>query len=324
MSLTPLTTGDALVALAASQGGVLLTAQAISGGYPARALERRLLKDGWVRIYRGAWAAPGYGAVDDLLRIRAVQLRHPKLVASHRAAAALHDIELLVDRLEFSGPPGSRSTVGSGGVVHRLPLGALTGEVVEVAGVRVTSVPRTLADLLRGATREEALVAVESAVGVRRSRRGEGAFRRPGITMLHEIDDALGRASVASASGTKAALETLSMADPAAGSPAETVARLRMYEAGLRPCTQVTLVTPSGRRVRPDFLFVGEGLVVEIEGYRWHGSRAAHRDDVRRFNELQACREVRRVLRFTAYEVFHGPQRMLREIRQGLADLSPL
>jgi very-short-patch-repair endonuclease len=195
---------------------------------------------------------------------------------------------------------------------------------VEVAGVRVTSVPRTLADLLRWATREEALVAVESAVGVRRSRRGEGAFRRPGITMLHEIDDALGRASVASASGTKAALETLSMADPAAGSPAETVARLRMYEAGLRPCTQVTLVTPSGRRVRPDFLFVGEGLVVEIEGYRWHGSRAAHRDDVRRFNELQACREVRRVLRFTAYEVFHGPQRMLREIRQGLADLSPL
>lgn len=306
-----------LVALAGGQGGVLLTGQALRSGWTKWALERRLLRDGWGRIHRGAWAEPGR-EVDRVTRMRAVQLRHRGLVVSHRAAAALHDVELLVDRTEFTGPAGSRFEAPGGGTVHRLPLGER--EVVTVAGLRVTTVARTLADLLRSAPREEALVAVDSAVSTRRSRICVD-MRRPELTTLDEIADALGgRAS--RMRGAEAARETLALADRMAGSPAETVARVRMYEAGLRPSTQVTLRTAEGRRVRPDFLFLGCGLVVEIEGYRWHGSRKAHAEDVRRFNELHGCREVRRILRFTAYEVFRDPERMVRQIRQALADLS--
>ena len=306
-------TGDlkSLAALAAEQGGVLLTGQAVGRGWSQRALNRCLGRDGWRLIHAGAWAEPGR-EVDGVLRMWAIQLRHPQLVASHRAAAALHDVEVLVDRMEFIGPVGGRSAV-HGGTVHRLPLAE--AEVEAVAGLRVTTVPRTLADLLRGAPRDEALAAVESAVSRRRSRACPDV-QRSAVTTLAEIATALDRAP--GIYGTRGARAALALADVQAGSPAETIARLRMHEAGLRPSTQVTLLTPGGRRVRPDFLFLRHGLVVEIEGYRWHGSRAAHRQDVLRFNELQCCPQVRRVLRFTADDVFHESGRIIREIRNAL------
>ncbi|RPK51675.1 hypothetical protein EES40_03730 [Streptomyces sp. ADI93-02] len=72
--------------------------------------------------------------------------------------------------------------------------------------------------------------------------------------------------------------------DPRSGSPAETVARLRLRDAGLHPVTQAVLHTPSGRTLRPDFLFPAQGLVVEVEGWAFHGSRKAHAADLRRFN----------------------------------------
>ncbi|MGO4419480.1 endonuclease domain-containing protein [Streptomyces sp. MCAF7] len=112
------------------------------------------------------------------------------------------------------------------------------------------------------------------------------------------------------------------MADPKAGSPVETIARLRMNDAGLYPESQVPLITPSGRRVFPDFLFRERGLAVEIEGYRWHGSRAQHQRDTARFNEVLACPEVRRLLRFTASDVYRRPEAMIRDIRGALAHLS--
>ncbi|MEV4440931.1 hypothetical protein AB0K09_18315, partial [Streptomyces sp. NPDC049577] len=117
-----------------------------------------------------------------------------------------------------------------------------------------------------------------------------------------------------SSRGARTGLEWLALADPRAGSPAETVARLRMHDAGLYPETQVLLVAPSGRRAYPDFFFRAQGLVVEIEGYAWHGSRAQHQRDTARFNDLSACPEVRRILRFTAVDVFRRPDVMIRDI----------
>jgi very-short-patch-repair endonuclease len=77
----------------------------------------------------------------------------------------------------------------------------------------------------------------------------------------------------------------------------------------------------AAERSAPDFFFRHEGLVVEIEGYAFHGTRAAHERDVLRFNELNGCADVRRVLRFTASEVFRAPDAVVFSIRSALADL---
>ncbi|MFD7243003.1 hypothetical protein [Streptomyces massasporeus] len=91
-----------------------------------------------------------------------------------------------------------------------------------------------------------------------------------------------------------------------------------MTDAALRPESQVELFTPAGRRVVLDFLFRHEGLAVEIEGYAHHGTREAHRRDVFRFNQVLQCPEARGLLRFTAQDVFHHPDRMISEIRAAL------
>ncbi|NGO46852.1 PDDEXK family nuclease [Streptomyces ureilyticus] len=290
-------------------GGVLLTVWALEAGWARDALSRRLGAEGWVKIYQGAWAVPG-ARVDLRMRLFARQAAVPRLVVSHRSAAALWRIEVLRDEVvEFTDPAAVARHRGVR--VHRL---AVPSQDIQVRqGLRVTGVPRTLADLLRGGPRDEALIAVDSAL-TRRTVRG---IRRGPLAQLGAIEDALDAPLL----GASRARRWLALADPLCGSPAETVARLRMRDAGLYPESQVTLVTPNGRICRPDFLFRAAGLVVEIEGYAYHGSRDAHRRDIDRFNEVALCPEVRAILRFTAEDVSHHPDRMIARIRNALAHL---
>jgi hypothetical protein len=297
--------------LAAAHGGVLLVSHAKAAGWNRNTLDGRLRHDGWTPIHRGAWAPPGR-AVGTELRVRAIQLAHPELVASYRSAAVLHQIELRAEAVELTGPGDRRPTM-HGALLHRVPLAR--GEVVTMDGLRVTTVPRTLADLLRSLPRDEALVAVESAL-TRRPCPGAPWVPRPPLVCLDDIAGVL--AAAPNREGTAQARQHLAQASTLSGSPPETIARLAMHDAGLYPEQQVRLIAPSGRRMYPDFLFRAERLVVEIEGYAWHGSRQAHEDDTRRFNELGACPEVRRVLRFTALDVYRRSGWMVNSIRREL------
>ncbi|MGW6062669.1 hypothetical protein [Streptomyces sp. NPDC055189] len=288
--------------------GVLLTRWAMAAGWPRSKLFRRLTGEGWTRLGGGVWAEPGR-TVDLPLRLRAGQLAMPGLVASHTSAASLWAIEVLWAEPEFTDPDRSRRRVGA-----RMHWSALSPRDVTVTrGLRVTTVARTLADLLRGGPRDEALVAVDSALTWRTI--GVDRVRRPPLIAA----PALAAALDVPLPGAARAGRRLALADPLAGSPAETMARLRMHDAGLRPSTQVELLTPSGRRCRPDFLFRAEGVVVEIEGYAYHGSREAHRRDLARYNDLAACPEVRVVLRFGADEVFGNPEAFVAKVKTALA-----
>lgn len=287
-------------------GGVLLSRWALEAGHPRMSLFRRLAAEGWTRIPGGGWAEPGR-AVDWRLRLWAGQLSMPGLVASHRSAARLWGIEVLTDALEFTDPRRCRRKAAAR--VHWLPLDPADTALRD--GLRVTTVLRTLADLLRGASREDAVVAVDSAL----SRRAYGGLKRgPLITGRGALTEALSSPFP----GASRARRRLTLADPASGSPAETVARLRMHDAGLHPSSQAELLTPAGRVLRPDFLFREEGVAVEVEGYAYHGTREAHRRDLHRFNELGSCPEIRLIVRVTAEEVFHTPDRFVRRVQEAL------
>lgn len=299
-----------------THNGVLLTAHALAAGWPPRLLTLRLRGCGWFQVQRGAWSAPGV-TVDWRLRARAAQILRPHLVCSHGTAAALHRIELLADGpevgpLEFSTAVRGSARRRDGVHVHALHVSAADRTVRN--GLAVTTPARTVGDLLRAGPRDEAVVAADSALS---SRRVANVLRPALVTCV-----ALTAEVATPRPGAPRARQWLRLTDPAAGSPAETFARLRMHDAGLHPASQAALRTPAGRTVRPDFLFRGEGLIVEIEGYAFHGTREAHERDVRRFNELAGCAGVRRVLRFTANEVFRTPDAVLASIRYALAELS--
>ncbi|MGW6538868.1 hypothetical protein ACWGBV_08620 [Streptomyces sp. NPDC055051] len=280
-----------------ARGGVLLTVWALAAGWPAGRLAARLRRDGWQRICRGAWAAPGK-ETDWRVRETALQLLRPRRVCSHGTAARLHRIELLAAP---AAPPGSRASLPPEDVCLR-------------RGLRATTAARTVADLIRTCgSREEAVVVADSALA---RRVVEGVRRDPPV----RYGDLAAQLAVRRP-GAPRARAWLPLVNPAAGSPAETVARLRMADAGLLPECQPPLRTPGGNVLHPDFLFRAAGLAVEVEGYAYHGTRRAHERDIARFNALQSCPEVRRVLRFTAREVFTHPARMTAAVRAALADL---
>ncbi|MGW4997093.1 endonuclease domain-containing protein [Streptomyces hydrogenans] len=215
-----------------------------------------------------------------------------------------------VGRLTGAGSPDGVGRPTGAGSRASLPA----GDVCLRRGLRVTTAARTAADLIRASgSREEAVVTADSAL----SRRVvEGVRRDPPV----RYEELAAQLSVRRP-GAPRARAWLRLADPAAGSPAETVARLRMADAALFPESQPLLRTPAGRPLHPDFLFRAAGLAVEVEGYAYHGTPRAHERDIARFNALQSCPEVRRVLRFTAREVFTRPDRMTATVRTALEEL---
>ncbi|MEU3896201.1 hypothetical protein [Streptomyces sp. NPDC045251] len=299
--------------------GVLLTSRALDAGWSRSALSRRLGDDGWARVRQGVWAEPET-EVDLGLRLKAPQLLHPELVVSHRTSAQLWSIEVPAvgadaggaALIEFTDPLLTSRRRLMGAHVHHLPLANSDVETVGRHRLRITTVARTLADLLRSGPRDDALVSVESALT---RRRVEGVPRPPLISPA-----ALATELASPLLGGARARQWLALVDLGAGSPAETIARLRMHDAGLRPETQAEVRTRDGRRRFLDFFFRAEGLAIEIEGYAYHGTRDSHRRDMARFNEIAHCPEVRRLLRYPATDVFHHPARILREIRQALSD----
>ncbi|MEV4945083.1 hypothetical protein [Streptomyces sp. NPDC053755] len=306
----------------AARGGVLLTGWAYDAGWSRGRLRGRLRGEGWQRICRGAWAVPGK-EVDWRIRARAVQLLRPRWVCSHATAARLHRIETLVesgageeDLLDFTVLRGSGSGASRRPGLRLHTTAVLTErDVCLRAGLRVTAPVRTVGDLMRRGSREEAVVAADSAL----SRRTIRGVRREPLVRAHELAAHFSAHPTAGLPGAARARRHVTLTTPAAGSPAETIARLHMHDADLHPEPQPLLHTPAGRPLRPDFLFREAGLVVEIEGYAFHGTRHAHARDIDRFNALADCPAVRRILRFTALDVFHHPERMIARIRSALA-----
>ncbi|WP_199545621.1 endonuclease domain-containing protein [Streptomyces sp. N35] len=292
--------------------GVLFLGDAVAAGWSRGAVYGRVRKEGWVRLGAAAWAVPG-AEVDVGMRVRAVQATSPHLIASHRTAARLQSIELFApgDELAFTDLRGANRKLRSDVKVHRCALAERETREVD-DGLRVTTPLRTLTDLLRTGSLDDALTAVDSAL----TWRGRGDTRRPPLVRLDHLTAAAGELPHA---GRRKAQDRLALADPRCESVAETIARLRMDEAGLRPESQVELAAARGRRVRVDFLFREQRVAVEIEGYAYHGSREAHVRDLGRFNALQSCPEIDTVLRFTAVQVFASPAVVIARIREALA-----
>jgi hypothetical protein len=177
-------------------------------------------------VRRGAYVVEDALPPDALARHRlAVHAAHACLgagaVISHGSAAVLHGLPLL-------GPPPARVHATrdrrSGGRTSRflhLHAAALEpDEVVTVDGMSATSIPRTLADLGRTLSFEQALVTADAALHTHR------------VARL-EIDDALERA--ARRPGNGRARQVLGFARPGAMSPGESISRLAIHRAGLPP-----------------------------------------------------------------------------------------
>lgn len=222
--------------------------------------ERRLCaavdRGALVRVKRGAYVrGEHWTALTDTrrheLRARAVNRSDLSPVFSHWSAAVIHGLPLvggIPDTVHVIGPraTGGRSEVG----VRRHSLGLEADEWMLVAGMRVTTVARTIADLAATQPFRFALAPADEALRLHRTTRAQLADAVARLTRGH----ARARRVLEAASGSSA-------------SPGESLSRGTIAELGFpAPLLQVRHPFAGGLDIT-DFEWPEYGLLGEFDGF---------------------------------------------------------
>lgn len=280
---------------AAAHGGVLLAREARRLMFTWEDLRRIVADEKWSRICRGAYALPGM-TVTPTLQARAVQRLRPSLVVSHELAALILQLDARESPpLTFTPADGLRRNVPTGGRLYRWHLPA--SDIIEIDGLRVTSPERTCVDVMRADASDRAAIVLDSAL-------------RTGVAGLDGIAARLER--LGGDVGVPQAWEHFRLADPRSEAATESKVRRILYRLGLYPRSQVVIVLADGRRYRVDF--VVDGVIIECEGFAYHGGVEEHQADVRRFNELLVAATGHTAMRITWRDAFLDEERTERAI----------
>jgi predicted transcriptional regulator of viral defense system len=271
----------AVAELAEAQWGVVTLAQLRALGLGARAVQRRCVSGRLRRLHRGVYAVGHRVLRPEGRRLAAVLACGPGAVLSHRSAAAhwelLGSAAAVVDvtaPVTRSGAPGirlhrSRSLAARDATSHR--------------GIPITTVARTLLEL----------------AATVRSDRLERALAQAQRLQLYDHNAITGVLTRANGHWGAGALARATAIEPQL-TRSELEARFLklVRDAGMpEPMTNLVLAAPDNPRLEVDACWPAHHLIVELDGWETHRTRAAFEADRRRDAALQAAGW--RVLRFT-------------------------
>ena len=236
---------------------VLFRAELLAAGTTAKELRASCERGELHVVQRGAYTpmVPASRTERHLLDIRAaVERLSDDAVVSGVSAVVLHGLaswRLPVGRVHVLRPAASGARRGRLVQVHTARLE--DDDVVEVDGIAVTSVARTVVDVARTLPFEQAVVIVDHALH-------RHLVTRP---HLERVLDSSPRAR-----GTSKARRAVAFAHPGAESPGESRSRVAMHRLGVDPPTPQWRVVDSGARViaRVDFGWPEHGVVGEFDG----------------------------------------------------------
>jgi hypothetical protein len=165
-------------------------------------------------------------------------------------------------------------------------------------GIPVTAPARTLLDLASILDYQPLRRAVRQAQSVHR-------------VNLRELSDVLAR--LAPCRGSAKLAEVIATGPAPTRSELEDAVLDLLLRGGLtRPEVNQPL-TLSGRRLKPDFRWPAQRLVIEADGAAWHDNKIAREDDAERQALLEAHGE--RVLRVTWEQAIRRPGETLMRVR---------
>ena len=216
---------------------------------------RRLRRDAdgeWVRVYRGTYAAreslidlrpASFHRLEALAVI--ARMRGGDAVLSHLSAAVIHGLpQYRFGRtpVELTVPEGSRAP--SRGRVRRHQDELNDPDVVEIDGIRCTSLERTVFDVARTRSMEVALSCADAALR-REAGRGHGVDSATQDAWRDRMRERAARA--AGRRGVTGARWLIEFADGRAELPGESVSRLQLFRLGFRDLDlQVPVAGPAG------------------------------------------------------------------------------
>jgi very-short-patch-repair endonuclease len=285
--------------LASRQYGVVSRSQLLAMGIGTGAIQSRLRKHYLHQLHRGVYAV-GHMALVPLAREMAAVLACGLMAAiSHRSAAVVWHLLWASDDAEIDVTVVGGKGCRPGLRIHRSRL-LWPRDVQHLRGLPVTAPWRTLVDLAETATDRELERATHEAL----TRRLLSASR-----LQSQLADYRGRRGIGR---LKKLLED---ADPPTLTRSEAEERfLALVRAAGLPAPEVN-VRVRGHEV--DFLWRDQGLVVEVDGFQFHSTRAAFERDRRRDAELQSA--GLRVLRVTWRQVVEAPYATLTNLVRALA-----
>jgi hypothetical protein len=249
----------ALDELLDEQDGVATSGQLL-GVLTRRGLEYKVNAGELVKVWPGLY---GRGEIDDLVRLRALDLRAGVRVPICLATAARahgFDTEDVAD-LHVLNPVQHQLRCVDGLFVHRRDGAPLT--VVE--GRLATAPAWTAVEVARGLRRPRALATLDAAL-------------RSGTCDRRELRAAVARQ--AGRRGIVAVRELIPFAASEAESPMESEARLVMIDGGVpTPVLQHEVIDRDGRLWRLDFAWPDQMFAVEYDGFDFHSDPEALRRD---------------------------------------------
>jgi hypothetical protein len=260
-------------------GEPFTTAEARAAGMTRKVL-RRMVDHGTLREPLRGVFVDSARTDSVLLRVRAAALVvPPSSVICDRTALWVHGATIVGPDGRYEAPPIDVFRLAGGTRVRRPQCHGGTrtlepSDVMELDGVLVTTPLRTALDLGRLAGRDDAFAALD-------------LLMRFGGFAVADLSDQLPR--FRGARGVRQLRQLVPWADGRAESPAESLTRLRLYDAGLpAPAVQCEVRNVVGAVVyRLDLAYPELKLAIEYDGEEHHTSSADRAHDLQRRDYLR-------------------------------------
>jgi very-short-patch-repair endonuclease len=290
---------EAVAELAARRWGVVSRADLVRLGASRAGIDAWVRRGRLHRLHRGVYAVGHAYLGREGRRLAAVLACGEGAVLSHRTAASHWGLlDTHSARIDVT---ARRSREGAPGIRLHSSRSLTARDTTTHEGIPITSVARTLLDLaatVRAGRLERALAQAE-----RLQLYDSRAIR----DVLSRSNGHRGRAALTKATAQEPKLTR---------SEAEARFLALVRDAGLRePLANFSLIAPDHPRLEVDFYWPSYRLIVEIDGWETHGTRAAFEADRRRDAALQAGGA--KVLRFTWRQLVGDGATVVERLRAG-------
>lgn len=262
-----------LFAHAARNRGVVTTACARSLGISADTLHRRVRREGWVQLFRGAYLVPGAEDTHEARCHAAILLLGERSAVSHDSALYLHALVSPPPLVHAVVPAARQARNRDGLVVHRSRL-LTTADVTRVDNLPVTTVARSLRD-----------VAAIRATGRLLDLATVAEQRR-----LTQLDDLAFQAErrIPARGGQRYREAVLVRTTDRSDSGLERDTRAGLLQHGLVPHpTTFPVRCPDGRVIHLDIAFAPAWAAIECDGRGFHSDPRAFEVDRLRWRLVQ-------------------------------------
>lgn len=258
----------------------------------------RLRRGGLIRLHQGVYAVGHRHLTEEGVWAAALLSFGPDSALSHRTAAQVWRLVPRAQALvEITRPTTARSR--SGVRAHRAPLPP--DEVVADSRLRITSMPRTLLDLAAVLPKRQ----LERALHEAEVRRLTDRLSLP--TLLERYPRRRGAANL------RALLEAKTPPGITQNDLEELFVEFLDAHRLPRPLLNATLPI-RGRMLKPDCMWPGERLIVELDGRAVHGTERAFEGDRQRDRILLA--EGWQSTRVTWRQLHGEPAAIAADLRQ--------